>query len=172
MRPYRPLPSCPGNCTLCPPWSRLAARFGWLSRPRRRRAGGPSELCQGHRGSCSDQLPRRHWSELPKLGRPTCSCWVFAGVCPLLAGLGTPRLPPKAASSHAHIQREAMAYADLGGPPSHPRVTFAPLPVHRPGSLGPQILTGTPHEPTEAGGPGARTTGPAVGCFSQQQLSH
>ncbi|CAL8398108.1 unnamed protein product [Boreogadus saida] len=50
-------------------------------------------------------------------------------------------------------------HRSLGGPPSSPLITFAP--AHRP-----QSLAGTPPEPTEAGGPGARTKGPVVGCFS------
>ncbi|CAL8337439.1 unnamed protein product [Boreogadus saida] len=80
---------------------------------------------------------------------------------------GRPRAPP--APSHALTQREMRAYVGLGGPPSSPLITFAPPPAHRPGSLGPRSLAGTP---PEAGGPGARTTGPVVCRFSQQQISY
>ncbi|CAL8358264.1 unnamed protein product [Boreogadus saida] len=89
------------------------------------------------------------------------------------SGLEPPRLPPGAATSHhALTQREMRTYVGLGGLPSSPLIAFAPPPAHRPGSLGPRSLIGTPPEPVEAGGPGARTTGPVVGCFSQQQISY
>ncbi|CAL8387200.1 unnamed protein product [Boreogadus saida] len=103
----------------------------------------------------------------------TEACRKALRAVPVVPGLEPPRLPPGAATSHhALTQREMRAYVGLGGLPSSPLIAFAPPPAHRPGSLGPRSLTGTPPEPVEARGPGARTTGPVVGCFSQQQISY
>ncbi|CAL8387529.1 unnamed protein product [Boreogadus saida] len=103
----------------------------------------------------------------------TEACRKALRAVPVVPGLEPPRLPPGAATSHhALTQREMRAYVGLGDLPSSPLIAFAPPPAHRPGSLGPRSLTGTLPEPVEAGGPGARTTGPVVGCFSQQQISY
>ncbi|CAL8333814.1 unnamed protein product [Boreogadus saida] len=103
----------------------------------------------------------------------TEACRKALRAVPVVPGLEPPRLPPGAATSHhALTQREMRTYVGLGGLPSSPLIAFAPPPAHRPGSLGPRSLIGTPPEPVEAGGPGARTTGPVVGCFSQQQISY
>ncbi|CAL8348574.1 unnamed protein product [Boreogadus saida] len=84
--------------------------------------------------------------------------------------------PPKQAVDPGVMDRPPRSYParDEGlrrsrRPAQQPADNFR---AHRPGSLRPQSLTGTPPEPTEAGGPGARITGPVVCCFSQQQLGN
>ncbi|CAL8253873.1 unnamed protein product [Boreogadus saida] len=86
---------------------------------------------------------------------------------------GRPRAPPAAPRGRYQPPRSYPA-RDEGlrrswRPAQQPADSFrAPT---RP-SPGQRSLTGTPPEPVEAGGPGTRTTGPVVGCFSQQQISY
>ena len=125
--------------------------------------------CRWNQGSFFGQLPWRHWRRLPKLGRPGSSCPVSTGVCPLLAGLGAPRLSPSGALSHLIT---LVAYGGLCGLLNSLRMAFRPPNANLPGSLVPHNPIGAYPEPQEAGRVGARPIGPIVGLFSQQQLSY
>ncbi|CAL8269035.1 unnamed protein product [Boreogadus saida] len=65
-----------------------------------------------------------------------------------------------------------VAYEGLSGLHNSPRMAFGPPNAYLPGSSVPHNPTDAPPEPQEAGGAGARPSGPVVGCFSHQQLSY
>ena len=90
-------------------------------------------------------------------------------MCPLLAGLGAPRQSPSGAFSHLITP---VAYEGLSGLRNSQRMAFGPPNAYLPGSSVPHNPTDAPPEPQEAGGAGARPSGPGVGSFSHQQLSY
>ncbi|CAL8348958.1 unnamed protein product [Boreogadus saida] len=70
------------------------------------------------------------------------------------------------------LHRSVSAPGRPRAPPAAPRGRYQPPHSYPARDEGLRSLTGTPPEPIEAGGPGARTTGPVVRCFSQQQISY
>ncbi|CAL8352633.1 unnamed protein product [Boreogadus saida] len=86
-----------------------------------------------------------------------------------LPGLGAPRQSPSGTFSYLITP---VANGGLSGLRNSLRMAFGPPNTYLPGSLVPHNPTDAPPEPQEAGGVGARPTGPVVGCFSHQQLSY